>query len=80
MVLGRGVVAGGCKTDEVTVFRPVVSGAGVGVASALTLPVMVALVVLAFVGLLCGAGLADGFAGDSLVVAAGTCNDIVGPF
>jgi len=57
----------------------VINGAGVGVASALTLPAKVALIVLGFVGLPCGAGLVEGFVGDCLVVGAGTCSDIVGP-
>jgi len=52
VVLANGTVAGGGKIDEVVVFWPVDNGAGVGVASALTLPAMGALVVLAFVGLL----------------------------
>jgi len=72
--LGRGVGAcGGGMMEEA-----VLTAAGVGVASALTVSGNAPLVVLGFVGLLCGAGLAEGFAGDCLVVADDSCNDIVG--
>lgn len=74
---GSGVETGGGMIDEVDVVGFVVDGARVGVASALTLPADVVLIVLALPGLACGAGLADAFAGDCLATAAGTCNDIV---
>lgn len=77
--LSAGVDVVGGTTDELVGFvaAGAGAGAGVGVASALTLLGEAALVVLAFAGLLDGAGLADALAGDCLVVAAGTCSDIV---